>query len=62
MLVFIISGVVYQYSKNYTMSIGFAGILFVLAAVIQSIVPLMNMTCKGKTKTNYGKDIEKVVN
>lgn len=43
-----LAGLVYQYSKDYAMSLGFAAILFFLAAGIQSLVPISNLCSKIK--------------
>ncbi|XP_045162088.2 monocarboxylate transporter 13-like isoform X2 [Mercenaria mercenaria] len=56
-----LAGLVYQYSQNYAMSLGFAGILFLLAAGIQSIVPLANICCKDRETKTLNTDVEILV-
>ncbi|XP_045162123.1 monocarboxylate transporter 4-like isoform X1 [Mercenaria mercenaria] len=55
-----LAGLVYQYSKDYAMSLGFAAILFFLAAGIQSLVPISNMcsTIGKGTKMNNELEID----
>lgn len=53
----IFSGVVYQWTRDYAMSMEFAAFLFFLSAIVQSLVPLIDR-CTENRKENTFKVIE----